>query len=399
MKRKTTLSLSFIILFGLSSQAQFSVDTLPTRPQYNVSIHDPAIEIDQSNGTIYYGGTDGVYTSTNQGVSWTYAPIVRSVNSAIVSAQTVEVNQANGNIFVGHKDYGVWKSTDGGANFVELHPSGAEVHHVDVNGTVFVGNYSFTDGNFAGRTNNGIGVMNKVIDGPFGLLYGIRESFGRIYVSEDAGASWALKYTTTNDVKYIGLKSNNELFFTDEFEGMYTTDTSFTAPALRTGARILNGVNANGFMLFVRGIYSCATSMDFGTNTNGYLSGEYSTIFNGIPYPVVDPSGNDDNLDAYNDKIYQTSSTGLVYVYQGGVASLNENTLNKFEIYPNPSSSFINIQSEENITNIEILNMQGQLVAKANSVTSVNIQDLKPGVYFVRVNIDGSLETKRFIKE
>lgn len=399
MKRKTTLALSFIVLFGLSSQAQFTVDTLPTRPQYNVSIHDPAIEINQSNGTIHYGGTDGVYTSTDQGVNWIYAPLVRSVNSDTVSGKTIEVNQANGNIFAGHNDYGLWKSTDGGVNFVEIDPNGSEVHHVDANGTVFVGNYLFTDGNFAGRVNNGIGFMNNVVDGPYGRLYGIREGFGRIYVSNDGGTTWTLKHTTTNDVKYIGLKSNNELFFTDEFEGMYTTDTSFTAPTLRTGARILNGVNANGFMLFVRGLYSCATSMDFGTNTNGYSSGEYSTIFNGIPYPVVDPSGNDDNLDAYNGKIYQTSSTGLVYVYQAGAASLNENTLNTFEIYPNPSSTFINISSEQSISKVEILNTQGMVVMNSSNATNINIQSLITGVYFVRVTIADNIFTKRFIKD
>ncbi len=58
-------------------------------------------------------------------------------------------------------------------------------------------------------------------------------------------------------------------------------------------------------------------------------------------------------------------------------------------IYPNPSSSYIYIQTESEISNIKIFNPLGQLVLEINTnglLTKINTNDLNEGVYILSVN-------------
>jgi len=61
-----------------------------------------------------------------------------------------------------------------------------------------------------------------------------------------------------------------------------------------------------------------------------------------------------------------------------------------FIAYPNPAKNFLTIKSKDSIINsIEILNVHGQsayfLTTESREIT-MNIQDLKTGIYFIRIN-------------
>jgi len=56
------------------------------------------------------------------------------------------------------------------------------------------------------------------------------------------------------------------------------------------------------------------------------------------------------------------------------------------KIFPNPSSDFINLESENKIVELSIYNAQGQLmIFKAGQVDlrRINVQDLNSGTYFI----------------
>ena len=70
-------------------------------------------------------------------------------------------------------------------------------------------------------------------------------------------------------------------------------------------------------------------------------------------------------------------------------------------IYPNPSIDKISIKGES-IKNIELLNGIGQFITSItpnSNQTTINIEDLKPGLYFLKIDIDGKSINKRFIKK
>lgn len=73
---------------------------------------------------------------------------------------------------------------------------------------------------------------------------------------------------------------------------------------------------------------------------------------------------------------------------------------NSIEIYPNPSQGFIEISSSENISRIEAFNLQGKKVLdiKDYSYGPINIQDFSNGVYLLRIESQGKVETLKFIK-
>ena len=71
----------------------------------------------------------------------------------------------------------------------------------------------------------------------------------------------------------------------------------------------------------------------------------------------------------------------------------------EIDIYPNPVSKKLNITSSENITEVVINNLLGQLVSKqkTNSKTVyIDVSELAPGVYLIKVN---DIETMKFVKE
>jgi len=64
-----------------------------------------------------------------------------------------------------------------------------------------------------------------------------------------------------------------------------------------------------------------------------------------------------------------------------------ETNQNKIAIFPNPVSSFININSETLVTKIELINILGDIVLKefnSNGVEKINVSNLKAGVYFLK---------------
>lgn len=67
-------------------------------------------------------------------------------------------------------------------------------------------------------------------------------------------------------------------------------------------------------------------------------------------------------------------------------------------VYPNPSSNVCHIlTNSDNEAFFEITDLTGTMVKKGAFENQVTLMDLKPGLYFVKINIDNQFETHRLI--
>jgi hypothetical protein len=79
--------------------------------------------------------------------------------------------------------------------------------------------------------------------------------------------------------------------------------------------------------------------------------------------------------------------------------SNNEVSTTAVNVYPNPSSDFIQIDSEE-IKNLQIFASNGQLMQsnKELSGNEINISNLDNGLYFIQFEADNKFFTSKFVK-
>ena len=152
------------------------------------------------------------------------------------------------------------------------------------------------------------------------------------------------------------------------------------------------------------GVWSGSTSLD--------AAGGHFTILNGncsdwsckediSGQPCADP-GN------YNDRNHLlggfTQDTTLNLQFGSCTDPTNVSQIeDNFSIYPNPSNGIINVQAAERINTVNVYNMIGNLVMVrniSNTQTTLDIEQLTNGVYFMELNFDnGSIINSKIIKK
>jgi hypothetical protein len=85
-------------------------------------------------------------------------------------------------------------------------------------------------------------------------------------------------------------------------------------------------------------------------------------------------------------------------VYQSGVEDIL--IKNNVSIFPNPATNIIKIQSEVELYNIEVYDINGRLVLNVNdNQTAIDISKLENGVYFFTALSDKGKIVRRFVKQ
>ena len=84
------------------------------------------------------------------------------------------------------------------------------------------------------------------------------------------------------------------------------------------------------------------------------------------------------------------------FVYEGAVG-INTYEKADFAMYPNPAESFLNVEGISG--DYKIYNTSGSIVKEFNNfnMTSVDISDLTPGIYMVKVSTDTAFGTRKLI--
>ena len=90
---------------------------------------------------------------------------------------------------------------------------------------------------------------------------------------------------------------------------------------------------------------------------------------------------------------------GTVYRFTPQPLSVEDFTKINFQIYPNPTSEYLNIQTKENDYNFSIYNSLGQEVNVTSVENKINITKLLSGIYFIKIQTKSGSAIKKFIKK
>ncbi len=109
------------------------------------------------------------------------------------------------------------------------------------------------------------------------------------------------------------------------------------------------------------------------------------------------PSGNVTTLE----NVAVNTTLNIVEV-DGSVLGIQEELSQDFNIYPNPTAEFLNIDSKINYNSfpLEILDLSGRVVIDTMIKDNrVNVEELSSGSYIARINANGVYHQVQFIKE
>lgn len=79
----------------------------------------------------------------------------------------------------------------------------------------------------------------------------------------------------------------------------------------------------------------------------------------------------------------------------------SENTKNTFKIFPNPTTDFLNIESpfEQNFS-IKLFDLQGKiLLDEENASNKINLNQLNPGLYILKIKLNDETSTYKILKK
>jgi len=134
----------------------------------------------------------------------------------------------------------------------------------------------------------------------------------------------------------------------------------------------------------------CADNIDISPvqiDANGLTVGDeyYVRVFS------FDNSTNN-NDSAFNISVWSEDST----------AEINEDIIEGLTLYPNPINDILNIKAQEKITKLSIYNPIGQLlktIIPNNTNVTVNLDYLATGIYIVKIEANGGVNSRRVIKK
>ena len=101
------------------------------------------------------------------------------------------------------------------------------------------------------------------------------------------------------------------------------------------------------------------------------------------------------------DQVYSNGTAAAIRMITGDSVGLEEE-ISGLNVYPNPSNGIVNIEIEGNQTlSVQVNDVVGKLISETtiNSNTTLNLQDLEKGVYFVTVSDSEKSNTTKIIIE
>lgn len=116
-----------------------------------------------------------------------------------------------------------------------------------------------------------------------------------------------------------------------------------------------------------------------------------------LAFPAFADLDNDGDAD-----LLLGEDEGKMHFYENTVIS-SIRTMPNFSaprVYPSPVGSTMHIKSQENLTLLEVYNAHGQLVlSKSNPGLSIPTKELKPGIYFVRLQTEKGSQIEQKIQK
>jgi len=121
------------------------------------------------------------------------------------------------------------------------------------------------------------------------------------------------------------------------------------------------------------------------------------------PQAMISPALVDINNSGYPDLFLGLESQLWCYEYDQDYITMENGEINmqaSFKCFPNPAKSTLHLTSEDRISFVNIYSVIGQRVLTSTGNNNINVIDLKPGVYIVKVDFEnGKVASKKIVKE
>ena len=133
-------------------------------------------------------------------------------------------------------------------------------------------------------------------------------------------------------------------------------------------------------------------------NSSGYV---FRT--NGTTSELLDDTIKDiDEITVLNGKLYFEGDDGVsgneLYTLDPATLSVEKVFKNTLQVFPNPTSDFINIPSEYLNNEFKMYSILGKIVKEGKiSSTQIKISDLSSGNYVLKITSDGKTESKKIL--
>ena len=191
------------------------------------------------------------------------------------------------------------------------------------------------------------------------------------------------------------------------YEGTYCAKSGNIGNNQSSVLKILLDVQTQGEISFYRKVSSeegyDALYFSIDTDLLGEWSGEVG--WGKVTYPIT--PGQHQLYWAYNKDVYTISGSdcawldNIVFPPAETITITQEIVTNGMTIYPNPNHGQFSINLPEEDCDIVVFNSVGQQVysQQAKGLTTLNLEGLNEGVYFVKVKSANAVNTLKFVKE
>jgi hypothetical protein len=187
-----------------------------------------------------------------------------------------------------------------------------------------------------------------------------------------------------------------------------TSTTTATGPSVSKfdgigTLKLANGVTLNNIsrhhtninITSIVNILPVATDVDLTIDQYDYYDLSTGDFLPEFSYVKVDfiASGGVNTSTSLNFALSTSEPTGNV--------SLNENKMNQFSIFPNPTKNTLSISSELFTGNevFEVSTLEGRIVLNAQTNEKIDVSSLQNGTYFITTEMNGEKVAQKFIKE
>jgi len=369
--------------------------------------------------------------TTDGGASWTAVDPITLTGGINVGISEIFGIDADKAWVVAHStgigDGGLWKTTDGGTNWVKKNTSTMfsnsssfpnVIYFYDANNGFCQGDpingdfemYATTDGGETWTPINGSNIDNP-LTGEFGYVHGyvragntvwFTTSKGRLYRSTDQGVTWTAHQTPIDDFGGVVVTDHSgTVTFKDDNEGWLLGNYSdvlslyHTTDAGNTWTQITPTGSVFSNLTYIPGAYliSVGASQNHSGSSYSNDGGITWTDIDAVQHTAV--SFLDINTGYSGGFSKQTDNKGI-FKYDSG-SSIANSKIEGLHVYPNPATSVINISLDNNnITNISVYNITGQEVYSVNNLemnhVRIDATEYKSGIYILKVQNENNTE-------